>query len=121
MYQERSVATVILFSILTCGIYMYYWIYVTSRDINTYLEISDMDPSVEVLLSIFTCGLYLIYWYYKFAQRVSDTHIKAQLPTASDDAIICLVLGLFGMGIISVGIIQNNLNKTWAAVQTQGI
>lgn len=121
MYQQRSVATVIIFSILTCGIYMYYWIYVTSRDINTYLEISDMDPAVEVILSIFTCGIYLFYWYFKYSQRISDTHIKAQLPTASDDAIVCLILAIFGLGIISVAIMQNNLNRTWAAVQTQGI
>jgi len=121
MYQQRSVATVIIFSILTCGIYMWYWIYVTSRDINTYLEISDMDPAVEVILSIFTCGLYLLYWYYKYAQRISDTQIKAQLPTTSDDAIICLVLGIVGLGIVSVGIMQKNINNTWAAVQSQGI
>ena len=121
MYQQRSVATVIILSIITCGIYMFYWIYVTSRDINTYLEISDMDPAVEVILCIFTCGIYMLYWYFKYAQRISDAHIKAQLATASDDAIVCLILGIFGLGMVSVGIIQNNLNKTWAAVEMQGI
>ena len=121
MYQERNVATVIILSIVTCGIYMYYWIYVTSRDINTYLEITDMDPAIEVVLCFFTCGIYLLYWFFKYSQRISDAHIKAQLPMASDDAIVCLILGIFGLGIVSVGIMQNNLNKTWEAVQMQDL
>ena len=30
MYQQRSVATVIILSIVTCGIYMFYWLYVVN-------------------------------------------------------------------------------------------
>lgn len=120
MYQQRNVATVIILSIITCGIYFYYWLYVTSRDINNYLEISDMDPAVELIICIF-CSPYIIYWLYKYAQRITDTHIKAQLPTASDDAIVCLILGIFGLGVVSMGIMQNNLNNAWAAEQSAGL
>ena len=114
MYQQISVATVIILSIITCGIYMYYWLYVTMRDLNAYLEISDMDPAVELLILIF-CFPYVLYWFYKYAQRITDAQIKAGTQVASDNAIICLVLAIFGFSIISVGIMQSELNKTWAA------
>lgn len=114
MYQQRSVATVIILSIVTCGIYMFYWLYVSMRDLNDYLEISDMDPAVELLICIF-CSPYIIYWFYKYAGRITDAQIKAQTEVASDNAIICLVLAIFGFSVISMGIMQSELNKTWAA------
>ncbi len=119
MYQERNVATVIILSIVTCGIYMFYWLYVTMKDINSYLEIQDMDPAVELLICIF-CSPYILYWMYKYSQRITDVHIKAALETASDDAVICLILAVFGLGIISVAIMQNSLNKAWTTGQSVG-
>jgi len=120
MYQQRNVATVIIFSIITCGIYSFYWIYVTTRDLNNYLEISDMEPAIELLLC-FLCFPYMYYWIYKYAQRITDAHIKAQIATTSDEAIVCLILAIFGLSIISIAIMQNNLNKAWAVEQSEGI
>lgn len=118
MYQQRSIATVIILSIVTCGIYFYYWMYVTMRDINTYLEIADMDSGIELLICIF-CSPYIIYWFYKYAQRISEAQLKNNLA-ASDDAVVCLILAIFGLSVVSVGIMQSNLNKTWAVVQSTG-
>lgn len=119
MYQQRSIPNVIIFTIITCGIYMFYWIYVTTKDLNTYLEVSDMDPALELLICIF-CSPYIFYWFYKYGQRVSDAHIKAQIPVASDDAIVCLILAIFGLGVVSMAIMQGNLNKAWAVEQSSG-
>lgn len=118
MYQQRSVANVIIFSILTCGIYFYYWMYVTMRDLNAYLEVADMDSGIELLICIF-CSPYIIYWFYKYAQRIGEAQLKNNM-VASDDAIVCLILSIFGLSIVSVGIMQNGLNKTWAVVQSNG-
>ena len=119
MYQQRSVATVIILSIVTCGIYMFYWLYVTMRDINAYLGVSDMDPGIELLICIL-CSPYILYWYYKYATRISDASARAGLP-AKDDAIVCLILGIFGLGIVSMGIMQDNVNRVWAQQQNQGL
>jgi hypothetical protein len=118
MYQQRSVATVIIFSIITCGIYFYYWLYVTMKDLNAYLEIADMDPGIELLICIF-CSPYIFYWFYKYAQRITEAQIKNGLPS-NDDAVICLILAIFGLSVVSMGIMQSSLNKTWALVQSSG-
>jgi hypothetical protein len=87
-----------------------------TKDLNTYLEISDMDPALELVICIF-CSPYIIYWYYKYSQRIADAHIKAQIPSSGDDAIVCLILGIFGLGVVSMAIMQGNINKAWAVEQ----
>lgn len=116
MYQQRSVATVIILSILTCGIYAIYWYYVTMRDINEYLQISDMSPVVEIILMMVTFGIYYLYWMYKYGQRIADATEKAGLPR-KDDAVLCLILSLFGLSIVSMGILQSNINSVYATIE----
>lgn len=115
MFQQRSVATVVIFSIITCGIYAYYWYYVTMRDLNAYLGISDMDAGIELILVIFV-PFYAIYWLYKYAKRAGDAHAKAGLAL-KDDAVICLVLSIFGLFIVAMAILQSTVNETYATVQ----
>ena len=116
MFQQRSVATVIILSLVTCGIYAMYWYYVTMRDLNAYLGVSDMDSMIELLLVLFTCGIYGIYWQYKYAKRAGDAHAKAGLGV-KDDAVICLILSIFGLSIVSMAIIQTTVNEAYATVK----
>ncbi len=115
MFQQRSVAAVIIFSIITCGIYAIYWYYITMRDVNAYLQVSDMDSGIELILVILV-PFYSIYWLYKYAKRAGDAHNKAGLGL-KDDAVICLVLSIFGLGIVSIAILQSTLNETYAVVK----
>jgi hypothetical protein len=119
MYQQRSVASVVVYSIITCGIYYFYWIYITTRDINGYLNKTDMDSGIELVLCIFVFP-YRWYWFYKYAQRVGETQRAAGLPER-DDSIICLILAIIEFGIISAAIMQEGLNKVWATEQNNAI
>lgn len=118
MYKQRSVVSVIIYSFITCGIYFLYWLYVTMRDINDYLELADMDSGVELLLC-FLCFPYRYYWYYKYSQRLSDCEIKAQAPVR-DDSVITLILAIFQLEIVSLALMQDRLNKIWAMEQQRG-
>jgi len=118
MYKQKEIPLVIIFSLLSCGIYMIYWIYVTSRDINEYLEISDMDPALEVFLCF--CWPYFLYWLYKYSGRIVDAQIKAGLQTSEDNSILCLILGIIGFGYVSAGVMQGSLNKVWVVRQNEG-
>lgn len=115
MFQQRSVATVVIFSIITCGIYLFYWYYVTMRDLNAYLDVSDMDSGIELILVIFV-PFYAIYWLYKYAKRASDAHAKAGL-SIKDDSVIILLLSIFGLGVVSVAILQSTINEAYSTVK----
>jgi len=59
--QVRSPALVIILSIVTCGIYAWYWIYKMSEELQRATGKSTISPGVELLLCIVTCGIYPIY------------------------------------------------------------
>lgn len=110
--KKRSVAGLFFFSILTLGIYWFYWIYVTSKETQNYLEKKTTSPGVELLLCIITCGLYWLYWIYKYSKIAVECQQKAGLPI-EDNAVVNLILSIFGFGIISAMILQATLNKVW--------
>ncbi len=111
---ERSIATAIILSIVTCGIYEYYWLYCIVKDANELSREQNQfegltDPGMVILLSLVTCGIYLIYYMYKVSKQLSNLRF-ANGYKVEDNSIICLVLSIFGLAMVSVAIIQNTIN-----------
>ena len=103
--KNRNVALVVLFSILTCGIYSIYWLYVTAEDLN--MEDPDdplMNYILALLLGIITCGIFTIYWEYKFFKKVDAV-------TGEDNTLINLLLSILLTPIVGMAISQNSLNR----------
>lgn len=70
---DRGVIGWLLLSIVTCGIYSYYFLYCLARDINVMCQDDgDSTPGLAafILLSFVTCGFYAPYWYYKIGNRL---------------------------------------------------
>lgn len=71
---NRSLIAYILLSIITCGIYSYYFIYSIARDVNTMCR-EDGEKTggllAFILLSFVTCGFYGLYWEYKLGNRLA--------------------------------------------------
>ena len=71
---NRSLIAYILLSIITCGIYSYYFIYSIARDANTMCR-DDGEKTggllAFILLSFVTCGFYGLYWEYKLGNRLA--------------------------------------------------
>ena len=105
--QRRDILSIIIFSIITCGIYNIYWIVKTQDELNAYEGTSHNNYSgiVVILLSIITCGIYLIYWYYSLPQRLLRYGIDSNLP------LISLILCIFGLALVSSLLIQNEINN----------
>ena len=109
---KKSVALVIVLSLLTCGIYYYFWIYDTTKNVNTYLEQEFIAPEIAVLLSVVTCGIYIYVWAFQIGKQLTLAQRKAGMYE-TDNSVLYLILAIFGFWIIAVGVIQNELNKVW--------
>lgn len=71
--ENRSLITYILLTIITCGIYGFYFIYSLAQDINVACQgDGERTPglSTYLILSFITCGFYSLYWEYKLANRL---------------------------------------------------
>ena len=111
-FQTKSLLTVAILSIVTCGIYFIYWIYVTTNDVNNYMEQEYINPTLAVVLSIITCGLFTIYWFYKYGTIVfNDMSKKAELDSYGESAAVLAILLFIPFGYIySIIALQSKLN-----------
>lgn len=101
--EKRNIVTCILLTLLTCGIYGLYWLYKMAEDFRT------LDPDMPsggmlILLDLVTCGIYGWYWFYKAGSILDERK-------GGSNAIIGLVLGIFGLGLVTYCIYQDGLNK----------
>lgn len=110
MVEKRNIALYIILSLVTCGIFMYYWIYVITQDTNTIAgETGDTAGGMVIILTIITCGIYGLYWAYKRGEKI-DKAKTSRGEAASNGGVLYLILYILG-GIIALALIQNEVNK----------
>lgn len=109
MIKERNIIVQILLTVVTCGLYGIYWFITLTDDAAHAAGEADFSGGKAFLFTILTCGIYGLYWYYKMGKTLYVANQKAGL-TASDNSVLFLVLGLFGLGIVNYCIMQNELN-----------
>ena len=104
-------AVAVVLSIVTCGIYAIVWLYNVITDMNTALpRPDDKDPVTVILLTIVTCGIYGLIWVYHAGEKVDQIRqMNGEAP--SNSSVLYLVLGLVGLSIVSICLIQSELNK----------
>ena len=111
MVEKRNVATAIILTIFTCGIYGIIWFIKLTDEIN-YISNNTNDTSggMAFLLTLVTCGIYGWIWYYKMGEKLDQTAMNRRMPSQSR-SILYIVLGLFGLGIVAYALMQDSLNK----------
>lgn len=110
MIQKRSIATCIILSIVTCGIYGLYWLYCMANDVNTLSDKPGTAGGTVVILSIVTCSIYLFYWMYITGNKIDELRTQKGL-SAGNNGLIYLLLSIFGFSIIAYALMQNELNN----------
>ncbi len=110
---KREPAMVIVFTLVTCFIYLFYWWYITSAEIKNALGRQDINPALDIVLGILTCGIYFIYLAYRNPQLMLEMQDRVGLPR-NDISIISLILYLVFAPVTSF-LIQSELNKIWDA------
>lgn len=103
----RSIAVCIILTIITFGIYGLVWMSRLNNDVNELAQ----DPiapggGMVVFLTIITLGIYGLFWLYKMGQKCDEIR---QINASS--GILYLILGIFGLAIVSYALIQDSINK----------
>lgn len=104
---NRSILIYIFLSILTCGIYGYYFIYKLAKDVNQMCS-EDGDKVggllAYILLSYVTCGFYSYYWLYKIQNRLHGAAYRygVLVPENGTTVLVWLIFGSLLCGIGSL-------------------
>lgn len=115
--KNRSIGMCILLSIITCRIYGIYWMICMADDLNIASERpGDTSGGMVFFLTLVTCGIYGLYWLYKAGEKVGYIKARNTGIQSSSDGVLYLVLGIFGLSIVSYCLIQSELNNV-AALQ----
>ena len=111
--QTRSIGLAVFFSIITCGIYMYYWMYKIDQEMNQLRgEVPNPGSGMVVLFSIISCGIYGCYWHYKMGEKIDE--LKGT-PGSSSTLYLILSILKYVVGswteLINLGMQQDVINK----------
>lgn len=108
--HRRSIGMCVFLSIITCGIYTLYWLVVLTDDSIEVTGRGATTGGMALLFSLISCGIYTIYWNYKMGQKLDEARAERNIPTGSQ-GILYLVLSIFGLSIVSMALMQSELNR----------
>ncbi len=119
MKTDRSLGMYILLSLITCGIYSYYFLYTMARDANVICNEDGKKTGgllAFILLSLVTCGFYAIYWYYNLGNRLAENAPRYGLNFQENGTTILLwyLVGVLLCGIgpfVAMHILMKNMNS----------
>ena len=103
--NNRSLLKYILLSIVTCGIYSYFFIYQLAKDVNIICAGDGKETAGLVkfiLLSIVTCGIYSFIWMYAIGNRLAENAPRYGLNFTENGTTI-LMWYLFGILLCGIG------------------
>lgn len=116
---HRDVAVSIILTLVTCGFYHLYWVYKMYGEVAADLGRDDINPALEILFSILSCGIYGIFLAYKYPKLINEMQARRGMPV-NDFSVMSLVFACFGFHVVSHAIMQNELNRIWAASSPGG-
>ena len=102
---DRSLVMYILLTIVTCGIYAYYFIYKLADDVNEMCEGDGQKTGGlirYIVLSFLTCGFYSLYWEYKIGNRLQANAPRYNISLQENGTSI-LLWYLVGMVLCGIG------------------
>ena len=115
----RSPGLVLLFSIITCGIYHVYWYFATLYEMRAAGHSpTGNSPWLDFLIAVVTLGIYGLYVDYRIGKEILELQAQRHLRE-NDTAVLAVVLDLFGLGVVASALQQNELNRIWGSDATQ--
>jgi hypothetical protein len=106
-----DIATGIILSLITCGLYNIYWNYRQFKAMNELLGREEYKFWSWLLLTLVTCGLYHLYYEYKMGTDLYNWLKEHGADVSPNLGILGLVLACFGLSIVADAIYQHEFNK----------
>lgn len=119
--MERNGALVILYSFLSCGIYMFYWFYKTSEEVRDALNDQSINPGTDLLLAIVTCGLWGIYIEHRNITKLHHAQL-AYNPHRQDKSTTIMILNILPFvgipftNLVAIYMVQEEYNRARLAM-----
>ncbi len=111
MVAERSIPLYVILTIITCGLFGIYWFFISlASDIARLREQTEPRGVFDFIISLITCGIYGLVCFYRYPKFLVEIQEKRGAKV-NDLSVISLLLGVFGLSIVSMALIQNELNK----------
>ena len=109
--EKRSIPKAVIFSLITCGIYSFYWLYKLTDETHAVLGRENTAPGGTALLyTIITCGIYGFYWFYMMGQAITEAKSARGMHSDGNTGLIYTVLCFFGLPLVSQALLQDSLN-----------
>ena len=106
--EEKNIAVCIILAIVTCSIYMWFWMYNMIKKIR--MLANDTSDMVGEYLLLMLVPYYNIYWVYTRGKKISEEAARRGIQI-TDNSVLYLILNLLGLQIVSYAMMQNDLNK----------
>ena len=111
MIKKKGIAMCIILSIITCGIYGLFWLAGLANDVKKISgDSSATSGGMLVLLSIITCNIYYLVWVFKAGDTLDRVRVTNG-EASGNQGILYLLLSIFGLGIVSYALLQNEINR----------
>ena len=106
--EEKNIAVCIILAIVTCSIYMWFWMYNMIKKIR--MLSNDTSDMIGEYLLLMLVPYYNIYWVYTRGKKISEEAARRGIQI-TDNSVLYLILNLLGLSIVSYAMMQNDLNK----------
>jgi hypothetical protein len=110
--EVRSPITTWLFALVSCGIYGWYWWYLTGNELKNYLGKEDLNPTIDAILAaLIPPYMCLLAW--RYGPLIQEAQERAGVSDAEDKGMNYVLFTLLCfMGFKNM---QEDLNKVWEA------
>jgi len=111
--ETRNPVTIILLTLVTCGIYGIYWLYLVTKEINAALGEERINFVLYFLVGIL-CFPLIFVGMYKIDEAVVELQTRAGLPGKPNFVLWILLSLLAGVGTYIMEYqVQEALNEIW--------
>ena len=102
--DDRSFLKLLLLSIVTFGIYEFWYLHHWTKDINTLCKDDGKNNEgilLYILLTLVTCGLFPVFWWFKAADRLSRAAVRESVAVdiSGGKVLLLCIAGMFTWGI----------------------